>query len=152
MPLACLDRLRGDDSGLAAVEFATLAPVMLVMLLAALDLSGALANRMAIGHVLRAGAQVAMAHPGTAAVQAAMQGAAQEFRLGAADGAAGTLSLTTELRCTCPSAPQTAVACTTVCTGSQPATIAYRLRAELRHAARLVPDMTFAPLLEVQIR
>ena len=152
MPVACLDRMRSDESGLAAVEFATLAPVMLVMVLAALDLSGALANRMAIGHVLRAGAQVAMTHPGTAAVQSAMQGAAQGFTLAAQGGAAGTLALTTELRCTCPNTPQTAVACTTVCTGSQPATIAYRLRAELRHDARLVPDMTFAPVLEVQIR
>lgn len=152
MWLASLHRLGRDEDGLAAVEFATLAPVMLVMVLAALDLSGALSNRMAIGHILRAGAQVAMAHPGTAAVQSTMQGAALGFPLAPSGGAAGTLALMAELRCACPEIPQTATACTTVCTGSQPATIAYRLRAEFRQTAHILPDMTFAPVLEVQIR
>lgn len=149
-----LARLWQDRSGLAATEFAMLAPVLVFMVLAALDLTTALTERMAIGHVLRSGAQVAMADPGPAQVRAAMQGMAEGFRLGT-DTAGGELSLTAELRCACPAAPQTAVSCGTggtVCAGNQPTTIAYRLQARKNHDSRLLPDMASAMLLEVQIR
>lgn len=146
-----LARWGADRSGIAAIEFAALAPVLLLMVVGSLDLSGALRERMAIGHVLRAGAQVAMADPGAASVQAAMSGTAEGFSLGATAGPR-TLTLTAQRICACPGAPDTAVACSTVCTGSQPTYIRYTLQAEKLYDAALVPDMRYSGTLEVQIR
>lgn len=149
---ALLARWRRDQSGTAAVEFGLIAGFVLApMVLASLDLSGALKERMAIGHVLRAGAQVAMADPGASAVASAMAGAAEGFRLGATKDAR-TLHLTATRFCACPNAPAQHVGCTTVCTGNLAPYIGYRLRAEKDYAANLVPDMSFSDTLEVQIR
>ena len=146
-----LARFGRDQSGIAAIEFAALAPVLVFMVLGALDLTGALTERMAIGHVLRAGAQVAMTDPGPTAVQGTMTTVARDFTLGTTPGPR-TLVLTSQKRCACPGVPETEVACTTICTGSQPTTISYRLRAEKRYNANLLPDMRFVSELEVQIR
>lgn len=146
-----LARWGADRSGIAAIEFAALAPVMLLMMVASLDLSGALRERMAIGHILRAGAQVAMADPGTATVRAAMVGAAQGFTIGTTAGPR-TLTLVAQRLCACPGAPDTVVGCTTICTGSQPTYVRYSLQAEKLYDAALVPDMRYAGTLEVQLR
>lgn len=144
-------RWRKDEQGIAAIEFAALAPVLVTMVIASMDLSGALAERMALGHAMRSGAQVAIADPGTAPVLAAMKGAAPDFTTGTTADA-GTLALNVSRVCACPDTPTTYVACTTVCTNSQATFISYRLTGEKVYDAILVPDMTFADVLEVQIR
>lgn len=146
-----LSRWRKDTSGVAAIEFAALAPVLVTMVIASMDLSGALAERMALGHAMRSGAQVAIADLGTAAVLGAMKGAAPTFTIGTTPDKK-TLALNVTRVCACPDAPTTYVACTTICTGSQATFISYRLTGQKVYDAILVPDMTFSDVLEVQIR
>ena len=71
-----LGYLVSADSGLSAVEFALLAPVLLFSLLATADIGLALSERMTIDHILRAGAQIAMADPGIPAVEDALESTA----------------------------------------------------------------------------
>jgi Flp pilus assembly protein TadG len=144
-------RWRGDETGIAAIEFAAIAPVLVMMVVASMDLSGALAERLAIGHAMRSGAQVALADPGPTAVLGAMRGAAPTFSIGTTAGPA-TLALSVARVCACPDTPATYVACTTVCSGSRPTYISYRLTGEKVYGAILVPDMAFSDVLEVQIR
>lgn len=147
----CLARWRADERGIAAIEFAALAPVLVTMVVASMDLSGALAERMALGHAMRSGAQVAIADPGTAPVLAAMRGAAPTFTIGTTVGPK-TLVLNASRVCACPDTPTNYVACTTICPGSRATYISYRLTGQKVYDAMLVPDMTFSDVLEVQIR
>lgn len=143
-------RFAGDMSGVAAIEFALLAPILLTMLLACIDLSGVLADRTALDHVLRSGAQAAMADSGTATALAEMQGAASDrFTLGTG---AGQLALDAQKFCACPGSPSSATGCGTICTGNQPTLIFYRLTATKSFSGILFPRFDFAPVLQVQVR
>lgn len=123
-----------------------LAPALLVSLLATVDYGMGMSQRMALDHVLRAGAQSAMFDLDTSAVEAAMSSAAQ---LTFSDGMP---TMSVERFCACPDAPEAAVACTTVCTASEPTFTYYRMNAELTYAGILVPPMDFERSLRVQVR
>lgn len=134
-----------DAAGVAAIEFALLAPILLGMLLAAMDISAVLTEREGLDHVLRSGAQLAMADAGDTAVLAVMQGAAStEFPTGT------TLNATRF--CACPNTPATSVGCSTICTGNQPTLIFYRMSAAKTYSGILFPRFDFNPVLQVQVR
>ncbi|WP_026617041.1 AAA family ATPase [Ensifer aridi] len=65
--------LKTSEAGASAVEFALIAPVLALALVATADLGLAIYERMTIDHALRAGAQAAMADPGAPHVQKVMQ-------------------------------------------------------------------------------
>lgn len=123
-----------------------LAPALLLSLLATFDFGTGMSQRMALDHVLRAGAQSAMIDLGTGAVEAAMSSAA---KLTFSDGLP---TMSVEKFCACPEALEAAVACTTVCTESQPTFTYYRMIAELSYAGVIVPPMDFQRSLRVQVR
>lgn len=52
-----LARFGGDESGIAAVEFAIVAPVLVFMLLGMMDIGFAVSKRMALDSAVRAGAE-----------------------------------------------------------------------------------------------
>lgn len=138
-------RFWGDVSGVAAIEFALLAPTLLVMLLASMDISSVLTEREGLDHVLRSGAQLAMSDAGAAAVLSVMQGAAStEFPTGT------TLNATRF--CACPNTPATPVGCGTICTANQPTLIFYQMTAAKSFSGILFPRFDFNPLLQVQVR
>lgn len=62
-----LDRLRRDGSGLTTVEFALVAPVMILVLLTTYDLGNATWRSMRLEMAARNGAQYAFANPTDAA-------------------------------------------------------------------------------------
>jgi pilus assembly protein CpaE len=59
-PRALLSRLRGEDSGIAAVELALIAPVLALIIIAIVDFGTAFTRQMTLANGVRAGVQYAM--------------------------------------------------------------------------------------------
>lgn len=143
--LRCWRRCR---AGLAATEFALIAPTLAFSLLATVDLALGMSERMELDHMLRAGAQAAMKDPGTAAVESAMWTAA-----GASPGAGSNgITLSVTRFCACPDAVATPVSCSTNCTGAKPTYTYYRMAAQTSYAGNVFPTLGFNRALQVQIR
>lgn len=113
-PLVCACRrmslLRANSRGIAAVEFAFLAPVVLLLLAGATDLGRAIDSSIRLENAARAGAQFALRAPNdTAGIRAAAEA-------GAGPGATVTV---TRPPCQCPTAAGAngaVVACNANCT------------------------------------
>lgn len=145
----------GCRRGVAATEFALVAPILAVTLLTSIDLGRALTERMAIDHALRAGAQRAMADPGTASVLDVMETTAEtNFTLtgDALNTAESTLDLSVVRYGACPGNLGYAVDPATVCSGSTPTYIYYRMEAAKTYTGWLAPDIAFDRAALVQIR
>ncbi len=141
--------------GVSAVEFALLAPVLGFSLIATVDLGFGLTERMAMDHVLRSGAQKAIADPGASTVLAAMRSAARmNFTLDDEQPEAGieTLSLSAIQFCACPESIGFAVKCSTICSGTKPTFIFYRMSVQKTYQPWLIPTMNFERAAQVQIR
>lgn len=148
---AALRRFGHDISGVAVIEFALIAPTLLMLLLASIDLGNVLKEQGAMDHVLRSGAQLAMADAGAPAVLAAMQSAASaDFTTLA--GTRKSVALDAARFCACPGSPATVTACSTICTGSLPANIYYRMTATKTYRGILFPLFNLAPALQVEVR
>ena len=141
--------------GVAATEFALVAPILAFILLASIDLGRALTERMAIDHALRAGAQRAMADPGTASVLDVMRRTAEtNFTLAgdALDAADSALDLSAVRYGACPEDPGFAVDPSTICSGSTPTYIFYRMEATKTYTGWIMPAIAFDRASQVQIR
>ncbi len=139
---------RRSDSGTSAVEFAFIAPMLFFGLLSMVDLGLAINERMTIDHVLRAGAQRAIADPGAADVLNVVNTtAAKSF-----SSSKTPLSVTVQRFCACPESTGTAVACSTSCQGPKPTFIYYRLSGLKTYKGMLLPAITAKPAVQVQIR
>jgi pilus assembly protein CpaE len=62
-PLTFVRALRANRSGVAAAEFALIAPIMLTLLLGVYDIGNAIQQRLQLELVVRAGAQYALSWP-----------------------------------------------------------------------------------------
>ena len=159
---------RRCESGAAAVEFAIFMPVLVLSGLAAVDLGLAVHQRMTMDHVLRSGAQIAMLDPGEQPVRDALQSTAtKNFAAGEVAPAGSTsasdntiqtgtapLRVTATRYCACPEALGAAVPCATVCAGTVPTFIFYRLGATKGFNGILVRNsqITLSSSVEVQVR
>ena len=151
---AWLGRRVRDEEGTSAVEFALFAPILVFSLVAAIDLGLAEYERMAIDHALRAAAQSAMADQGPDTVLNALHStASKNFTL--ADGTtenAHALKISVRRFCACPSATGTEVNCSSVCAGSAPTFIYYRLNGTKIHSTAMLPPIELSPSVQVQVR
>ncbi|MCC5986155.1 MAG: pilus assembly protein [Pararhodobacter sp.] len=139
-----------DQHGLAAIEFALVGPIAVFGLVAMADIGLAVRDRMALDHIVRTGAQTAVANPGTDAVLNALH-AASEGSLTRA-GSVAALSVSVVQECACPEAPANSIACTTTCSGQKPTFIFYTLRADSVASGLLLPDMAVSSRARVQVR
>ncbi len=150
-------KFRRDDSGVAAMEFGLVAPILFFGLLSTVDLGMAINERMEVNHVLRAGAEAAINKSDEDTVLAVMAAtAAQNMTVNIGDddnqGAYGALSLTVNQYCACPDATEVEVACTTICPGDVPTYVYYQLDGAKTYSGMLIPNISFAPTMRVQIR
>lgn len=139
------------SAGVSAIEFAILAPVLVLGAFGTADAGRAIYQRMMIGQALRAGAQLAMVGADEAAIRDALQQVAgANFTLAdGADPAAGSLSVTVASYCGCPGAALAQVDCTAVCTDGGAAARFYRLAASKTFDGILLPDFPVAGAIEV---
>ena len=153
------DALR-DERGASAIEFALLAPALVLACMATVDLGVAITQQMTIDHSLRAGAEGAMADLGQPKVRELVEGtAAQSFTIASTDSTATEISthnsaLTVDVTryCACPESVSTAVNCSgsSTCAGSAKPYHYYRLAAEKTYDAMLLPDFKLRGAMLVQ--
>jgi pilus assembly protein CpaE len=146
--------LLGCESGASAVEFALVAPAFGLALLAAVDVGMAEHERMSVDHALRAAARTASSDPGQVQVLAVLVAAGSRNFSVVTSGAAtaGTLKLTADRFCACPEAPESALACSTTCTGQKPTSIFYGLHGSKLYAGLIIPSIAVASSARVQVR
>lgn len=141
-------RRMGED-GVSAVEFGLIAPILFVSLLAMVDVGLAIAERMSIDSVLRAGAQEAMDDPGETEVQAALDAiAAQNF---AADAMP---VFHVEPLCDCPADPGVYLDCSvpTDCLPGPTATSRYYHLEGVKTYEGIFMSIDLGPSVQVQVR
>ena len=156
---ASFRRLPRGEEGASSVEFALVAPVLCMILLATVDLGSALGERLAMGQVLRSGVQVAMEDPGEADVRDLMASTASgNFETATESDATDPsvvndpLTLSVDRFCACPDAPETALECSTVCSGTVPTFIYYEMSAAKNFSGVLLRSVPLRATAQVQVR
>ena len=121
----------GDDGGAAAVEFALIMPMLVLMLAGIADLGQMVYVRSVLESAARAGAQASFADPSaTATIEAAVQTAI------AASGIANVVTPSAAQACECSNG--TAVDCTTgTCAGT------------VRHYVTVTATTTYTPMVNI---
>jgi pilus assembly protein CpaE len=154
-----LARLRRSEEGVAAVEFSLFAPILSFCCLATVDLGMALGERMTINHVLRAGANVAMADPGETVVQDTLETTAKKnFTVTkvapgdnqATSSSADSIYFEVNRFFACSEDPSAEVADPADCGGDY--YTFYRLGAVKTYAAMILPNIDFNAAIHVQVR
>jgi pilus assembly protein CpaE len=152
-PRGWIGTWRRNEKGTSAVEFALFAPVLFFALVATVDVGLAEYERMTIDHILRAGAQSAMADQGQDQILKIVQNtASRNFTLSNQTTINATaLAVAVDRFCACPDSPA-AVACTTTCTGLTPTFVYYRVSAAKIYSGMIMPAITMSPSVLVQVR
>lgn len=148
-----LATLLRDQRGVSAVEFALIAPILLGGLLSMVDLGLAATERMSLDHVLRAGAQAAMAEKDKERILKVLEATASEhFALG------GSVTQTSaenpvvlSVKCICSGENATEEECT-ACTASPQAHVYYRISAEKLYNGTVFKSLQLTTRIEIQLR
>lgn len=151
---ALLRRLRGCIAGTSAVEFAVLAPVLVVGAFSTADIGMAIHERMMIGQTLRAGAVPAMAGASHAEVMRVVEAvAADNFTL-SRNGiyVPGMLLPGIEDYWACPDADFKHVQRTDTCASGEPPQHYYRLTATKSFRGVILPQFPISGAVEVLAR
>ncbi|WP_299844959.1 TadE family protein [uncultured Jannaschia sp.] len=139
-------RRRDPAAGSAAIEFAIIAPVLILAVLSTADIGLAIHESFEIDQALRNGAEAALSDPGTARV---------ETILGAVDRTGGGQAETTwsvSRYCACPEKPEAVATCSTTCSTQRPTAIFYRIDGMRAYSGILLPDRDLTRSASVQIR
>lgn len=148
-------RLAKDCRGTSAVEFALCTPFFIFGGIAVYDTAHALADKMSIGTLLRAGAQTAMTDAGPTAVEQAMRASTPanfQFPDKPRDGAHDELTLAADRFCACPDTPDTPAICTATCAGNAVPSVRYRLDASMTYTGIILPTFSLSDRLSVTVR
>ena len=148
-----------DECGASAIEFALLAPLLVMACLATVDVGMAISERMNIDSVLRTGSEGAMVDLGEDEVEALVEdSASQSFNVAPdADGDIGTgsptdLDVTVDRFCSCPGTSNAPVDCETgSCAGSVEPYLFYRLTAEKTYEPMILPEFGLRGSMLVQV-
>ncbi len=154
--------LRGiarDERGVAAIELGLLAPVLALIFILTVDVGLAVNEKMAVDHVMRVGAETAMADPGEAIVQQVLEQAASEnFSSVAHSAYSDTFSVGSNgifvgasRFCACPTARAVAVACTASCSGKAPLAF-YRLEGQKTYSGIFLSSIEMDAALQVEVK
>lgn len=133
-----------NPSGAAAVEFAIIAPVLILSVLSIADIGLAVHRLFQIDQTIRNGAEMALRDPGREIVLSVLDEVGMT-----GDGNVATWSVAR--RCECPSGSGT-VGCGTTACGSQPTNIFYDISGSYTHQGILTPDRKLSRTASVQVR
>lgn len=151
-----LRRLKRDESGVAAVEFAIAAPVMLFGLVIMTDLGLATNERMTLDQAVRAGADFVM-------TDISDETEIEQLITAAATGSYSPTPSAQEISqrpmvsvvmtCECPDNPGVTVSCSgTLCANSLPSSMYYTLSASKTYDSMLWSDIPLQAGITVQTR
>lgn len=139
-------RRRDPSAGSASIEFALIAPVLILAVLATADIGLAIHESFEVDQALRNGAEAAMRDPGKDRIEAI---------LGAVDETGGgQLSTTWSVAryCACPGTPDTPTSCSTTCAGQRPTAIFYDLKGVRAYPGIFLPARDLTRSASVQVR
>lgn len=140
------ETLANGESGVAAVEFALIAPILIAAVLTMSDLGFAIHERSEIDQALRNGAQHAISDPGETEVEALLN-------LVDPTGAGRDQTAFTVTRfCACDETPDIQTLCSTTCAGDKPTSIFYNLIGTREFSGFLLPAVTLNRSSLVQVR
>ena len=139
-------RKSARESGSAAVEFAFIAPVLILAVLSMADIGLAIHQSSQIDQTLRNGAQVALTDPGEAAVREVLSAVDQS-----GDSKDNTV-WTIERYCACPESPQVTTACSTTCGGERPTSIFYSIQGVRAYPGIFLPARELVRSAGVHVR
>ena len=147
-------RLASAEDGTSAAEFSLFVPAILFGCLTMGDIALAVHQRMALDHIVRAGAQVAMADPGEERVLSALRTTAhRNFALEGDDTRArDPVTLDVSRYCACPDDRNVAVSCSDMCAETVPPFIFYRMSAAKTYDGIFISAFSVGRDMDVQIR
>lgn len=135
-----------SQAGVAAVEFALVAPILIAAVLTMADLGFAIHERAEMDQAIRNGAQRAMTDPGESDV-------ASVLSLVDATGAGqDTTTFLVDRYCACSETPETETTCSTTCADEDPTSIFYNLTGTREFSGFLLPAITISRSSLVQVR
>ena len=139
-PFTPRSSFRSDEAGASAIEFALLAPLLVLGCLATADIGLAVTQKMVIDQSLRAGAEGAMRDLGQEKVRELVSTAATK-KTGVISTATSSPSVTVARFCACPDNVSTSVSCTSgTCSDSAKPAVVYRLSAERAASTIVLPS------------
>ena len=147
-----------DERGVAAMEFAIGAPMLLLGLMIVVDVGLAVQERMNLDNSLRAGAEFAMAAVTDKDKLESMAEAAANGSMGSSqapgqDASTDNVDVTvSDPICYCPSDPDTKVECGSICTGDITPSMSYDFTAQKTYSAMFLGEMNLVTQLSVQVR
>ena len=155
LPRLMRTRISRNEAGVAATEFALVAPVLVLACLGMVDIGMAFSERMAIDDSLRAASEGAMRDTGKAEVTDLLNAAASNNFTIASDRTvrSDTLVTTVDRFCACPESVNTTVSCTSgACAGAKPPFAYYSLSAEKLSSSIFLRNFNLKSSLLVQVK
>ena len=139
-------RRRGRCEGSASVEFAMIAPVLVLAVLSTADIGLAIHESFEVDQTLRNGAEAALRDLGEDGVEAVL----------AAVDETGSNQATTAWSvvryCACPETSGNPTSCSTTCGGSRPTAIFYDLEGVRAYPGIIMPARDLTRSASVQVR
>lgn len=149
-----LRSFRGSRSGMAAVEFAIVAPVLALGLVVMIDLGLAINEKITLDQTVRAGAEYAMnGVTDEDDLREMMLRAATGYSFSDDDSVRPTTDLFVDIdqKCSC-SLSGIATSCTNICPNNLPSYSYFTLSARKTYEAIYIPNITLRSEMSVQTR
>lgn len=144
-------RLARDECGVSAIEFALVAPLIFFSFLAMTDVGFALRERIALDHLLRSGAQLAMRDGGENAVLNALENSACKTDETYPDcESLAVINFGVVRYCECPTTGVKDTTCTSTC-AEQPKKF-YEISATQTYDGIFKLQLDFNPSILVEVR
>lgn len=135
-----------SEGGVSAVEFAIVAPMLILGVLSTADIGFEVSDRMDIDQALRNGAEAALGDPGASVLQSIL-GASQIATTGLE-----TISWDIARTCVCPENNGVSVDCFETCADDQPTEIYYEIEGSRDAVRLLLPGKVVSRSVSVQVR
>ncbi len=135
-----------DSRASSVVEFALIAPVLVLGVLSAADIGFEISDRMKIDQALRNGAEAALGDPGVSVLG--------DILVTSHTNAAGENAIAWDVQraCVCPEAQTVSVDCFTTCANDQPTAIYYEIEGSKDGVRIFLPNLSVSRSLSVQVR
>lgn len=139
-------RKHGKSSGIATVEFAIIAPVLIMAVLSTADVGFAIHESFEIDQALRNGAETAMRDPGEAKIDAVLAA------VDATGGGRYTTTWTVDRYCACPETTSAQTSCSATCSDDRPTAIFYDITGLRAYPGILLPARDLIRSASIQVR
>ncbi len=139
-------RRYGSSSGTAGLEFAIIAPVLILAVLSTADIGFAIHETFEIDQTLRNGAQAALSDPGEGQVEAVLSTISNN------NGEQSGTSWTVSRFCACPETITAQTSCSTTCNAQRPTSIFYEIEIRRTYEGIFLPARNLIRSASVQVR